>query len=821
MLLWALAGLVLFGYLLVWPHAWTNLADPESSQIQRSEVIFNLPPGESAVQVFTSRRSGLNSLTIWAAGAADQTRLDVSIQPADRPAVPFSQTTRTVSAEASAFTVNFPPRFDGANQAYRLVVTCNAPDCTGAQVFGSTDPDSAPTGWAALPNGASLPADLAFTTTYAYTALSLLEDAWTLLRLSPAIILALFIVIVPGWVTLALAVALRKPKNRLSHQIIHDPALTTALAIGLSLSLIALVLLWTTTLHITWRGWMIAVALSGLAVLFAFLVRRKTQATLSSKGRNFHKLEMGVFLLFLAVLLVRFAMVRDLAGPPWVDAFHHALLSRLILQQGALPDTLEPYLSIAPTAYHLGYHSSLALYTWLSRLDVASAMLIFGQVLNALVVFPVFALTRSMTGSRRAGLAAALAAGLLSPMPAYYTSWSRYTHLAGMLALPAFVILARQAYMPVSQARSWKDWAGSFILAAIALGGLALLHYRVAAFAGLLTLFDCLWHAWATRNGTRPRFVAGILTIIRLGAVGVSAFLVASPWLVRALIQTILPTASFTAGEPAKWFDGFSFSSLSAGQGLIVIYAAGIGLAFALVQRPRWAGTMSSWTAALFLLANLGALNLPGSSLINQPAVTISLFLPLSMLAGWGFDRAARFLELGARRMSWPAARLAVIWSLLAVILGIQGAIRQVPLLNTGTFLLRQADIAGLAWAEVNLPPAARVAVNPFNWGYGVYAPADGGGWLAGVSGIVSVPAPVLSGLEANQRLRDEIQLSKAVVSLGNDPEGLAVALQEAQVGYVFIGAKGGPIRARYLLSSSRFKLLFDSNGVRIFAVNP
>ena len=142
-------------------------------------------------------------------------------------------------------------------------------------------------------------------------------------------------------------------------------------------------------------------------------------------------------------------MVRDYATPTWVDSVHHGLITRLILEQGGFPASYAPYLDIQITEYHPGFHSVLASFIWLSGLSIDQAMLILGQVLNALAIFASYLFTVSLLSDRRAGLLAAAITGLFTPMPAYYTSWGRYTHLAGMLILPVFFSFLENPLGPI------------------------------------------------------------------------------------------------------------------------------------------------------------------------------------------------------------------------------------------------------------------------------------------------------------------------------------------------------------------------------------
>ena len=134
-------------------------------------------------------------------------------------------------------------------------------------------------------------------------------------------------------------------------------------------------------------------------------------------------------------------MVRDLAFPAWVDPIHHSTIVRLIVEQGAYPQSYAPYVSALHASYHAGFHSLVATFHWLSGLEISRAMLLLCQVFNALSVLAVYLLTTSLTKDRLAGLFAALATGFLSSMPAYYASWGRYTQLTGLLVLPVCAAL--------------------------------------------------------------------------------------------------------------------------------------------------------------------------------------------------------------------------------------------------------------------------------------------------------------------------------------------------------------------------------------------
>ena len=200
-------------------------------------------------------------------------------------------------------------------------------------------------------------------------------------------------------------------------------------------------------------------------------------------------------------------MVRDLAAPAWVDSVHHATLMRLILEQGAYPDTYQP---LHPCQYsqlscRLSYgHGSLYLAFRFGaaprHVDLRSGP----ECPRRCHGLPVHI---QPDRERKAALFSALICGVFTPMPAYLTSWGRYTHLTGMLILPAaYALFVRRLpaheNSPIGCRRTPRKIERTrwLLLTALATAGLFLTHYQVSAFlAGLLiaqvgvTVVRSLW----------------------------------------------------------------------------------------------------------------------------------------------------------------------------------------------------------------------------------------------------------------------------------------------------------------------------------------
>lgn len=830
------------------------LNDPETAQEYRAHQLATLQPGETFGQTFVAQRSRLTRVQLWLripgqAETEPQGQLQVELyhrpgesEPQASLVVPYATLAKQYPIE-----LRLGPLDDGPQQPYYLLLKAQGGPL---QVMGRSE-DVYPYGQA-YQNGNPLTADASFRAAYDYDFAALLADlqqglAHALLLLPLALTLWL-----PGRLLLRL---LRLEKRFAGPE-------RSVLAVGLSLAAIPLTMTWTTTVGLHWsRGGVLAAA-GILAVVYVWGERgalrrlaggwpRLTHARLgivatpvelgtgadptaahseapaaTSPARwELTPVASGLLLaaVFLFALALRLIMARDLAIPAWVDSVHHAMIARLIAEQGAFPQSYAPFLDIDTAKYHAGFHSVVAVFHWLSGLAVPDALLLLGQVLNALAAAAVYLFTVGITRSRLAGIMAALVTAAFSPMPAYYTSWGRYTQLAGLLILPAAMLLLNQLRTgPASEppAVRFKDSLRDHLLlllgAAIACAGLFLTHYRVIAFLGCWLVAYLLVEAWPPLLHRKDgRSLLNDVAVI--GSAALLAILLTLPWWPETIRTLFIPHLSWSQYRPEPFGD-FSWRFLTTALGYYTLWLAGFGLAWTLVRR-RWFGlTLALWVGLLFFLANLGALGLPGNGFVNSLSVEISLFMPLSALGGF---LIAELVTAGANRL--PARGRPpyfAVLSLLVAGLSLFAAQKLLPILNPSTNLFRQADRPALEWIAENVPVEDTVMINPFAWGYGFYAGSDGGYWVTPLAGRKSMPPPVLYGLGGPSDQASAIsEFNKQVIDLRNDPEKLHAALQSWGIRYVYMGVRGGMLSPRVLSTSPLFALRYQGEGTWVFEV--
>jgi hypothetical protein len=431
-------------------------------------------------------------------------------------------------------------------------------------------------------------------------------------------------------------------------------------------------------------------------------------------------------------------------------------------------------------------------------------------VLNACSIFAVYLFTVTLTGNRTAGLFAAALTAFFTPMPAYYASWGRYTQLAGLLILPAaLALVTNEMNRKVERGWNWKSTA----LAAGVCSGLFLTHYRVILFIAALLAAD-----FFSRLVTEPthgfvglwlreiqrQFWKNLKTILIV--VGISLLLLVV-WLPPTLTTMVLPRIRLLhpTGEPL--FSGFAWPFLLTAQGKTTLYLAGLGILISIFRKPRLAISLILWVALLFILSNLETLGL-FRSFINNLSVEIMLFIPISALGGFFLAETIHWIK------KWVPARWQPVYFAIILVSGIFGSVyaaRQlVTILNPITFLDRQADHPALAWIQDHVPLQETILINPFAWGYGIYAGNDGGYWITPMTGRKTFPPPVLYGFDTNSaRNRNISEFSRRVIEYSQDPQGLYDLLEELQIQYIYIGARGGVLSPRLLQESSLYEVIY------------
>lgn len=578
------------------------------------------------------------------------------------------------------------------------------------------------------------------------------------------------------------------------------------LSVGLSLSLLPLLYLWATTANMRLSAWLLWALL--LISLLITLVSHRRVGVITVPFVAANAMWYSAIAGCTAVTLwLRFEQIRSLALPVWVDSLHHALLIRVVVEQGAAPFTLRPYLPVDSLTYHWGYHVVVAaaaqLAGWHVPRDLPEGLLWTGQIMSAAMVPAYAALAVRLWRRPVAGAVAALVVGLASVMPAFYLSWGRYTLLAGMLMLPAALIAMDEVCR-----RPGIPSAGLF---ALLVAGLSLVHFAVFA----LVLTACVARLLIGPATIPWRRAAGWMVV----AIG-SALALTAPWVLMLARQALPGTGSSAMHIAGNLnYNALPTELLRAGTNNMLLALAGTGALLALRQRRLAAAWLPGWCALATLLANPVAIGLPYLSFITNELLTITMFAPLALLIAGGVAA----YDACAPQHGWRALAHHMVLATLALGVALWGADRWRTIVRADTVLAGVADRAAIEWIARATPPDARFVVGTAGWLFDVDRGVDGGWWILPLAGrqvstppVVynyGAPAAVAAVKRDTAWLRDHGAVATAAQ--------LAAFMRDRSYSYVYTSERPGAIRAGALRGSPLFEEVYAAEGIGIFRLRP
>lgn len=519
----------------------------------------------------------------------------------------------------------------------------------------------------------------------------------------------------------------------------------------------------------------------------------------------------------LAVVFSRFWAVRTLPLPMWGDSIHHSMITELIVRNGGLFASWQPFNDMSSLTYHFGFHVFSAVIHWIGGLPSPQSVLVAGQLLNILAVLSLSPLaTRIAKGNPWAGVVAILVAGCLTSMPMFYTNWGRYTQLAGQVILPGAVLLLWRL-CEVPQVRRLE-----VILTGAVWGGLALTHYRVMIFAVTAALPLLMLHPVVFKDRNR------LLRIVFSGALAGLLFL---PWFLHVYGSSVYQVLTGSlATAPANLTqaqqDYNAIGDLSRYLPPVIWGLTAISAAWGIAQRNKGVLLIAGWALLVVLAANPGWLGLPGSGILSNFAVFIAAYLFAACLIAaalaWLVDR---LLQRRPVFLLWMVALLAIA----VAILGTPARLRDIQ--PAAHALGTRADLRAFAWIRDNLPTDARFLVNSFSaYGDTIYVGSDGGWWLPQMTERKSSLPPMIYSSETSE----DGELAERVNKIGDlvkfkgirDAETLSV-LAGDRIGYIYIGQQNGsvndpgpkPLDPAILQADGRFELVYREDQVWIFKI--
>ncbi len=800
---WAMLFLALTALLLT---GCSDFIDQDQRRVKPGSEV-TLEPDHPVGQTFVARHGGLDGVEVWLE-PGENNRGEIQLRLRAEPQAEEDLVTATLPlaqvTEPGFYRFSFSPLRDSHGEYFYAFLEMR----DGGQVEVGAGPGNAYLDGALYRDHEPLDAQMAFRLIY--------DPRWILVDLGGAAVKGLgllavagLLYVVPGWALLAW---LWRGKS-------ISWAEGLGIATGLSLALYPLLFLWTDLvgLHLgSLYAWI--PVLGGLAALLwryrSWRLRQGWEMLRQWARSDSLWPDLALVIVIALVFGVRLLVVRTLDAPMWGDSYQHTMIAQLLVDNGGLFDSWEPYAELQTFTYHFGFHAAMASLHWLTGMEMVKVVLWGAQVLNGLAVLVLYPLALRVSENRWAGVVAVLVAGLLSPMPMYYVNWGRYTQLAGQIILPAAVLLTWSALEA-----SRRDWR-LIGLSWLAVGGLALTHYRVLIF---YIIFVLAWMLLALRRATWRR----VLT--RVTWVGVGAGVLFLPWFAHAFTGKILGTlgqqlaiAPEQLSLAARKYN--AIGDFTRYLPLVVWLTLVVAVAVGLWQRRRGALLMSLWWFLLLLVANPGWLGFPGSGALTNFALFIAAYILAGVLMG---DMLG---QLASRFRFWRWFGIAA--TLVVVGVGVGGTrVRSWDARVLKYSMVTRPDSRAMEWIQENISRESRFLVNSFfAYDGSVIVGSDGGWWLPLLAQRANTVPPYTYDLEQEPwpGCREWINsLTEQLQEAGVDDSATLTMLKERGITHVYVGQQqgrvnyGGPhvLDPEGLLRSARYQMVYHRDRVWVFKV--
>ena len=512
------------------------------------------------------------------------------------------------------------------------------------------------------------------------------------------------------------------------------------LSVGVSYTIYILIVLYSAVFHLQLGIWYELLPVIAGAIVIFWRNQQNLQKTSTKCVINFHLKQsvtrssfwpdLALVIILVTLFLIRVWQMRGLEAPMWGDSVQHTAIVQLLMDHQGLFESWLPYTPYKTFSMHFGFPLAAALLAWVTRITSGQAVLLAGQFLSVLAALALYPLAvRLANGNRWAGVFAVLAAGLLSPMPAFYINWGRYAQLAGQVILPILLWMVWDV-LASTAASSGPTWHASFPWLKIFLTGMTLTAMVLCQFR-MPYLFMAFLLAWIIgwmithRKLETAAPIRVLLPLLVIGLIGIVLFI---PWAIRLNHGNLLGVAGMRA-EQARLIEIIQQNYL--GWKKIVFYVpvamlvlTCFGWMWALVKKAWLVVSIGLWIAFMASIYSLTIIGVPGTQFVDPFSVLIALYIPVGLLSGY---LVSDFANLLAR---WKFGNFVTV--IFIALLGVIGAWNQHNIALPDTYaMVTRPDSMAMEWIREHTQANSRFLVEGFRaYSNTSIAGADAGWWI-------------------------------------------------------------------------------------------
>jgi len=549
---------------------------------------------------------------------------------------------------------------------------------------------------------------------------------------------------------------------------------------------------------------------------------------------KFEKKDLFPAALLIVILITRLIPAWQYPYPAWTDSLHHSIITKLVMLNGKLPDTMLPYDPVSLRGYHLGLYSLTGSLGLLSNVEPHTALLYYSQITNALAGLAVFIFLDKKVG-RIAALIGMVFVGLISFQPALYFNWGRFTQLVSQTmlfpaALLVWLAIESNPDKTLTAASQKKRQIVEIILAALLISATALVHFRVAVF--FLPLLAFIFLLTVSENNLSPKERKQIL--LKTALIALATIILTLPTIIPAL-QSFLAQEEALAGllaeslpektvipvseHPYYKYEYPVFYDLGLTKVAGLFAAAGLLLGLLFKKTRTMALLTVVWVAVLAIEGNLYKLNIPKLAFVNMTGVMIIAYLPGAVGFGLLFESLRETISrLVGPNQAWRNIQPTLYW--MIAFIAMLFITDRINTIEPYRHFMSDDDQQAMLWLKENTPADSIIAVNTQYWSGELFHGTDAGYWIpyfaerdTTTRTMMSVDAPDYASV---------MQRNALVYALyfAGDEIVDTQALCDMDVTYLY-SAKNTPFtnmdfNIEALKNSPGVKLVYDQNGIQI-----
>lgn len=549
---------------------------------------------------------------------------------------------------------------------------------------------------------------------------------------------------------------------------------------------------------------------------------------------KFEKKDLFPAALLVLILVTRLIPAWQYPYPAWTDSLHHSIITKLVMLNGKLPETMLPFDPASLRGYHLGLYGLTGSLGLLSNVAPHTALLYYSQITNAFASLAVFIFLDKKIG-RIAALIGMVFVGLISFQPALYFNWGRFTQLASQTlllpaALLAWMAIESDSAHSLTASCQKKREIVEIVLAALLISATALVHFRVAVFFLPLLVFivllvlskDKLSSKERKRIVLRTTLIAFVTIILTLPAIipALQSYLTPAEPIAGSSLDVSANKSDIPLSEhPYYKFEYPIFYELGLTKVAGLFAALGLLLGLMFKKTRTLALLTIVWVAALSIEGNLHKFNIPKLAFVNMTGVMIIAYLPGAIGFGLLFETLKESLSrLLGPNQAWRNIQPILYW--MIAFIAVLFISDRVNTIQPFRHFMTNEDQQAMEWLKENTPPDSIIAINTQYWAGEAFHGTDAGYWIPYFAERETTTRTMMS-VDAPDY--DVLQQRNALVYLiyfTGDGIVDTQALCDLNVTYLYSG-KVAPFtnldfNIEALKSSPGVELIYDQNGIQI-----